>query len=83
MERKLNAYVLRTLIPSMQIRNSKLVNTAVNLKKINKATGLKRFMHTVVDAAMYDYYDNKLMSASLADMYGYYHFDAIMIIRVF
>ena len=66
MERKLNAYVLRTLIPSMQIRNSKLVNTAVNLKKINKATGLKRFMHTVVDAAMYDYYDKQFNAVNVA-----------------
>ncbi len=71
MERKLNAYVLRILLPSMQIRNHKLVNSSVNLKKINKATGLKSFMHEIIDAAMFDYYDKQFSALNTASIEYY------------
>tara|TARA_R110002096_G_scaffold27031_5_gene83096 strand:+ start:198 stop:1070 length:873 start_codon:yes stop_codon:yes gene_type:complete len=59
MQRKLNAYVMRILMPSLQIKNNKLVNSSVNLRKINKASGLKSFMHNVIDLAMFEYYDKQ------------------------
>ena len=59
MQRKLNAYVLNTLVPSLQMRNNRLTNTASNLNKVNKVSGLKRFMKTVVDLAMLEYYEQQ------------------------
>jgi len=59
MQRKLNAYVLNTLVPSLQMRNNQLTNTASNLNKVNKVSGLKRFMKTVVDLAMLEYYEKQ------------------------
>ena len=59
MQRKLNAYVLNTLVPSLQMRNNQLTNTASNLNKVNKVSGLKRFMKTVVDLAMLEYYEQQ------------------------
>lgn len=59
MERKLNAYVLNTLVPSLQMRNNKIINTTANLNKVNKVAGLKRFMKTVVDLAMLEYYEKQ------------------------
>lgn len=58
-ERKLNAYVTRTFIPSLQIRNNKVINTSANLKKINKASGLKRFIKEVVNQYLFDYYEKQ------------------------
>ena len=59
MQRKLNAYVLNTLVPSLQMRNNQLTNTASNLNKVNKVSGLKRFMKTVVDLALLEYYEKQ------------------------
>jgi hypothetical protein len=56
MERKLNAYLLGTFFPS------KVKNTTFNLKKINKATGLKKFIKNVVNVAMFGYYDKQFNS---------------------
>ncbi len=58
-ERKLNSYVLRTFIPSLQIRNNRVINTSANLKKINKASGLKRFLKEVVNLALFNYYEKQ------------------------
>jgi hypothetical protein len=58
-ERKLNSYVLRTFIPSLQIRNNRVINTAANLKKVNKASGLKRFIKEVVNFALFEYYEKQ------------------------
>jgi spore coat protein CotF len=58
-ERKLNSYVLRTFIPSLQIRNNRVINTAANLKKVNKASGLKRFVKEVVNFALFEYYEKQ------------------------
>ena len=62
LERKLNAYMLNTLLPSLDMSNGKVTNTAANLTKVNKATGLKKFMRTVVNAAMFEYYDKQFNS---------------------
>ena len=59
MERKLNAYVNSIFIPSLQIRNNKVINTSANLKKINKASGLKRFIKTVVNEYLFSYYEKQ------------------------
>ena len=58
-ERKLNSYVLRTFIPSLQIRNNRVINTAANLKKVNKASGLKSFIKEVVNFALFEYYEKQ------------------------
>lgn len=58
-ERKLNSYVLRTFIPSLQIRNNKVINTSSNLKKINKASGLKSFIKEVVNFYLFEYYEKQ------------------------
>lgn len=62
MERKLNAYVLSILLPSLDISNNQVKNTNANLKKINKASGLKSFIKKVVNVAMLDYYDTQFNS---------------------
>lgn len=58
LERRLNAYVLNTLIPSLQIRNNKILNTNSNLKKINNPSRLKSFLKNVINASLYEYYFN-------------------------
>ena len=62
MERKLNAYLLGTFFPSLDISKGKVRNTTFNLKKINKATGLKKFIKNVVNVAMFGYYDKQFNS---------------------
>lgn len=68
MQRKLNAYVLNYLLPTLEINpNNTIKSTNANLKKINKATGLKRFIKKVVNVAMFDFYDqefNRLTGAT-------------------
>ena len=64
MQRKLNAYVLNMLVPTFQMRNNRLTNTANNLNKVNNVSGLKKFMKNVVDLAMLEYYE-KLCSVLL------------------
>tara|TARA_R100000654_G_scaffold16619_2_gene34880 strand:+ start:311 stop:1186 length:876 start_codon:yes stop_codon:yes gene_type:complete len=59
MQRKLNAYVLNMLVPTFQMRNNRLTNTANNLNKVNNVSGLKKFMKNVVDLAMLEYYENQ------------------------
>jgi len=55
-ERRLNSYVLNTLIPSLEIEGGRIKNTNANLKKINKAGGLKKFVKNVINGQMYEYY---------------------------
>lgn len=63
-ERKLNRYVLDTLLPSFDInaQTNTLKNTNANLKKINRASGLRRFIRKVVNVFMNDYYLNQFDS---------------------
>ena len=56
MEKRLNSYVIKNLVPSLDIKGGKVVNSATNLKRINKITGLKKFMREVVNLSMHDYY---------------------------
>lgn len=63
-ERKLNRYVLNTLIPSLDISNNRVKNTNANLKKINKAGGLKKFIKNVVNLAMFEYYESEFNKIS-------------------
>lgn len=60
-ERKLNSYVLNTLVPSLEIdsNTNTIKNTNVNLKKINKAGGLKRFIKNVINVSLNEYYLNE------------------------
>ena len=63
MQRRLNAYVLNYFLPSLDINeNNTIKNTNANLKKANKAAGLKRFIKKVVNVAMFDYYDKQFKS---------------------
>ncbi len=68
MERKLNRYVLDTLLPKLEISDSNTIrNTTANLNKVNKATGLKKFMKNVVNVEMFKFYDtqfNKITGAT-------------------
>ena len=60
MQRRLNSYVLNYFLPSLQINeNNTRKNTNANLKKANKAGGLKRFIKKVVNVSMFDYYDQQ------------------------
>lgn len=59
LERRLNAYVINSLIPSLEISNNRVKNTNANIKKINKAGGLKKFVKNVVNLAMFDYYESE------------------------
>ncbi len=60
MQRRLNAYVLNYFLPSLEINdNNTIKNTNANLKKANKAGGLKRFIKNVVNVSMFDYYDQQ------------------------
>jgi len=56
MQRKLNSFVLKTFVPSLDIRNNQLVNNAKNLRKVNAASSIKRFMKNVVNANI-EYYN--------------------------
>jgi len=62
LERKLNAYMLNTLVPSLDISNGKIKNTTANINKVNKASKLRSFMRTVINASMYEYYDKQFNS---------------------
>ncbi|MCW8966606.1 MAG: hypothetical protein OQK82_07980, partial [Candidatus Pacearchaeota archaeon] len=64
MQDKLDSYIINTFLPSLDISNGQIKNTTTNLKKINKATGLKKFMRDVVNASMYAYYDKQFNSLS-------------------
>ena len=57
-ERKLNNYLLNSFIPSLQIDSvtNTFKATSANLKKVNSATGIKRFIKKVVNTFMNDYY---------------------------
>ena len=74
LERRLNAYVLNTLIPSLQISNNKIVNTNSNLKKINNPSSLKTFLKNVINASLYDYYFNSYNSLNGATNQYYDNF---------
>lgn len=59
LQKRLNAYVRSILIPSLDIKGGKIVNSSANLKKINRITALKKFIREVVDIGMYEYYDKQ------------------------
>lgn len=58
LERKLNTYILNTLIPSLDIRNNTIINSNRNLKLINNPASLKIFIKNVINADLYKYYNN-------------------------
>lgn len=62
-ERKLNSYVLNTLVPSLEIdsNTNTIKNTNANLKKINKAGGLKRFIKNVINVSINDFYISEFL----------------------
>lgn len=62
MERRLNAFVLNNLLPSLDISGGRIKNSQANLKKINKASALKRFIKNTVNVAMFEYYDKQFNS---------------------
>lgn len=56
---RLNRYVLDKLLPTLDIEGGKVKNTAKNLKLVNRLTGLKKFMRTVVNQFMFGFYDKE------------------------
>ena len=61
---RLNAYVLNELLPSLDIENGRVKSTTSNLRKASQLKGLKKFLRNVVNASMYDYYDNQFNNVS-------------------
>jgi len=59
LEVKLNDYILKVLLPSLDIKNGKILNSNANLKFTNSSTGLKKFIKDVVNSAMFDFYDKQ------------------------
>jgi len=59
LQRRLNAYVTKVLIPSLDIKNGSIVNSSTNLKKINKVAALKRFVRDVINLNLYEYYNKQ------------------------
>jgi hypothetical protein len=73
LQRRLNAYILNYFLPTLEVNdNNTIKNTNANLKKANKAGGLKRFIKNVVNVAMYDYYDQqfKKLTTKTVDYFG-------------
>ena len=73
LQRRLHAYVINYFLPSLEVNpDNTIKNTNVNLKKANKATGLKRFIKKVVNVAMFDYYDQqfKKLTNKTVDYFG-------------
>lgn len=73
LQRRLNAYILNYFLPTLEVNdNNTIKNTNANLKKANKAGGLKRFIKNVVNVAMYDYYDQqfKKLTSKTVDYFG-------------
>ncbi len=57
LQNRLDSYIIKILVPSLDIKNGKIVNSAANLKRINKISGLKKFINEVINLSMYEYYD--------------------------
>lgn len=75
MQRKLNSFVLKTFVPSLDIRNNQLVNNAKNLRKVNAASSIKRFMKNVVNANMFKYYNQKFSTVEKISLEYYNPFE--------
>ncbi len=59
LQNRLDSYIIKILVPSLDIKNGKIVNSAANLKRINKISGLKKFINEVINLSMYEYYDKQ------------------------
>lgn len=56
LERRLYTFVINKFIPNLDIKNGKVVNNTSNLKQVNKAEGLRKFVKEVVNTQMERYY---------------------------
>lgn len=61
LQRRLNAYVLNFLLPGLEYneQTNTIKNTNANLKKINEAKGLKRFLKNVINLGFLEYYEKQ------------------------
>jgi hypothetical protein len=61
LQRRLNAYILNFLLPGLEYneQTNTIKNTNANLKKINEAKGLKRFLKNVVNLGFLEYYEKQ------------------------
>jgi hypothetical protein len=72
MQDKLESYVIGKLLPSLDVKNSSIVNSSKNIKLVNSSKNLKKFLKGVIDVAMFDYYDNQF-SGIQSRTNGYYN----------
>lgn len=61
LQRRLNAYILNFLLPGLEYneQTNTIKNSNANLKKINEAKGLKRFLKNVVNLGFLEYYEKQ------------------------
>lgn len=74
-QRKLNNFLINTFLPSLDIKDGRIINTTNNLKKVNTAATLKRFLKNVVNESLLKAYlkgfsDINKNTASLYDLYN-------------
>jgi hypothetical protein len=74
-QRKLNNFLINTFMPSLDIKDGRIINTTNNLKKVNTAATLKRFLKNVVNESLLKAYlkgfsDIDKNTASLYDLYN-------------
>lgn len=61
LQKRLNAYVLDFVLPGLEYneQTNTIKNTNANIKKINEAKGLKRFLKNVVNLGFFEYYEKQ------------------------
>lgn len=59
LQSKLENYILKKILPTLDIRDDQIINTNRNLKLINNSSKLRAFFRSVVDVAMYEYYERQ------------------------
>ncbi|OED34282.1 hypothetical protein AB832_07955 [Flavobacteriaceae bacterium (ex Bugula neritina AB1)] len=59
LQKRLNNYVLNVLLPSLEVKDGRIVNSQKNIKAINKSKAVRRFFKEVVNISLYEYYDKQ------------------------
>lgn len=73
-QRKLNNFLINTFMPSLDIKDGNIINNTNNLKKVNTAAALKRYLKNVINESLLkayiEGYENiNKNTASLYDLY--------------
>ena len=59
LQTKLENFIIKKFLPSMDVKNGQILNNSKNLKLINNSTKLRSFLRASVDAVMYEYYERQ------------------------